>query len=107
MKRFFANINSGGAYCVNSHDDHTHESGTGKYSDLGRRISPDGRFIAFDSYADLKNENGGTNFTSFALYLYDTTLNTFQRRPEKRRDRPPEEATWLDIQGLLSTQVTI
>ena len=39
--------------------------------DLGRRMSRDGRYVAFDSYADLANENGGTNQTSFALYLYD------------------------------------
>jgi hypothetical protein len=42
--------------------------------DLGRRMSRDGRYIAFDSYADLKGENGGTNYTSFATYLYDTTI---------------------------------
>ncbi len=47
--------------------------------DLGRRMSRDGRYIAFDSYADLANENGGTNYTSFATYLYDTTTSTFRR----------------------------
>lgn len=47
--------------------------------DLGRRMSRDGRYIAFDSYADLASENSGTNYTSFALYLYDTTANTFRR----------------------------
>lgn len=47
--------------------------------DLGRRMSRDGRYIAFDSYADLANENSGTNYTSFALYLYDTTTSTFRR----------------------------
>ncbi|MBV9215395.1 MAG: hypothetical protein JO053_04390, partial [Acidobacteria bacterium] len=46
---------------------------------LGRRMSRDGRYLAFDSYADLANENGGTNYTSFALYLYDTTTSTFRR----------------------------
>ncbi len=44
--------------------------------DFGRRMSRDGRYIAFDSYADLASENGGTNQTSFALYLFDTTLTT-------------------------------
>lgn len=44
--------------------------------DIGRRMSRDGRYIAFDSYADLAGENGGTNQTSFALYLFDTTLTT-------------------------------
>lgn len=47
--------------------------------DLGRRMSRDGRYIAFDSYADLANENSGTNYTSFATYLFDTTDNSFRR----------------------------
>ncbi len=49
--------------------------------DLGRRMSRDGRYIAFDSYADLANENGGMNYTSFATYLYDTSVTpgTFRR----------------------------
>ncbi|CAN5142856.1 hypothetical protein BH20ACI2_BH20ACI2_18760 [soil metagenome] len=47
--------------------------------DLGRRLSRDGRYIAFDSYADLAKENNGTNYTSFALYLYDAVSDTFRR----------------------------
>jgi len=47
--------------------------------DLGRRMSRDGRYIAFESYADLAAENSGTNYLSFALYLYDTTASTFRR----------------------------
>ena len=40
---------------------------------FGRRMSLDGRYIAFDSYAALSNiGSGGTNTASFALYLYDT-----------------------------------
>ncbi len=46
---------------------------------LGRRMSRDGRYIAFDSYADLANENSGANQTSFALYVYDVTASTFRR----------------------------
>ncbi len=38
--------------------------------DLGKRMSRDGRFIAFDSYADLANEHSGTNQTSFALIYF-------------------------------------
>ncbi len=47
----------------------------------GRRMSRDGRYIAFDSFADLAGENNGTNYTSFATYVYDTNLMTgaFQR----------------------------
>lgn len=37
----------------------------------GKRMSLDGRYIAFDSFADLANEHSGANQTSFALYLYD------------------------------------
>lgn len=42
--------------------------------DIGKRMSRDGRYIAFDSYADLAGEQSGTtaNYTSFALYVYDT-----------------------------------
>lgn len=47
--------------------------------ELGRRMSKDGRFIAFDSFADLANENSGHNYTSFATYLYDATANSFRR----------------------------
>ncbi len=47
--------------------------------DLGRRMSRDGNYIAFDSYADLASENSGTNYTSFALYLYDATADSFRR----------------------------
>jgi WD40-like Beta Propeller Repeat len=46
--------------------------------DSGRRMSRDGRYIAFDSYADLAVTNG-TNQTSFALYLYDTMVGTFRQ----------------------------
>lgn len=45
----------------------------------GRRMSRDGRYIAFDSFADLANESGGTNQAGFALYLFDATLNSFRR----------------------------
>ncbi len=41
--------------------------------DVGQRISRNGRYIVFDSYADLENENSGTNYTSFATYLVDLT----------------------------------
>ncbi|MCY7347907.1 MAG: hypothetical protein LH614_17045 [Pyrinomonadaceae bacterium] len=51
--------------------------------DFGRRMSRDGRYIAFDSYADLAGENSGTNYTSFALYVFDANVvapaNPFRR----------------------------
>ncbi len=46
--------------------------------DLGRRMSLDGRYIAFESYADLA-VNQSTNLASFALYLYDTQTATFRQ----------------------------
>lgn len=47
--------------------------------DFGRRMSRDGRYIAFDSYADLVG--GGANQSSYATYLYDTSLtgNAFRQ----------------------------
>jgi uncharacterized protein (TIGR03437 family) len=42
--------------------------------DLGRRMSRDGRYIAFDSYADLAGS--GANQTSFALYVYEVSTPT-------------------------------
>lgn len=45
--------------------------------DLGRRMSRNGRFIAFDSFADLGTS--GPNLNSFALYLYDAVTDTFRR----------------------------
>lgn len=48
----------------------------------GRRMSRDGRYIAFDSYADLAGEHSGVNQAGFATFIYDTTLTgtaAFQR----------------------------
>lgn len=45
----------------------------------GRRMSRDGRYIAFDSYAELETSGAGTNQASFALYVFDTTTNAFRR----------------------------
>ena len=60
--------------------------------DFGRRMSRDGRYIAFDSFADLAGESGGTNQTSFALYLFDANVaapaNPF-RRIGPRSDADP------------------
>lgn len=51
--------------------------------DFGRRMSRDGRYIAFDSFADLAGENNGANYNSFALYVFDANIvapaNPFRR----------------------------
>jgi uncharacterized protein (TIGR03437 family) len=46
---------------------------------FGKRISRNGRLIAFDSYADLINENGNTNQTGFAVFLYDVNTDSSRR----------------------------
>ncbi len=47
--------------------------------DIGRRMSRDGRYIAFDSYADLANEHGGANQPGYALFVFDVQANAFRR----------------------------
>ena len=49
--------------------------------DFGRRMSLDGRYIAFDSYAELEPAGSGASQSAFALYLYDTAAatNPFRR----------------------------
>ncbi|HEX9961658.1 MAG TPA: hypothetical protein VGB00_12030, partial [Pyrinomonadaceae bacterium] len=37
----------------------------------GPRMSRDGRYIAFESFADLTNENNGTNLNATAVFVYD------------------------------------
>jgi hypothetical protein len=65
--------------------------------DPGRRMSRDGRYIAFDSFADLANENGGTNQTSFALYVYDTAAASSPFRRIGPRSNADSAATGGDI----------
>ena len=45
--------------------------------DYGRRLSRDGRFIAFDSTADLVG--GGANAAGFAVFVYDITAASFRQ----------------------------
>ncbi len=51
------------------------------FFEYGKRISRNGNLIAFDSFADLATpaENNGTNYDSFATYVYDVTANTARR----------------------------
>ncbi|HEX8370314.1 MAG TPA: hypothetical protein VF604_17335 [Pyrinomonadaceae bacterium] len=37
----------------------------------GPRMSRDGRYIAFESFADLTNENSGANLNATAVFVYD------------------------------------
>lgn len=63
--------------------------------DLGRRMSLDGRYIAFDSYADLE-ASGAPVQTSFALYLFDTTTSAF--RQIGQRSNADSAASGGDVQ---------
>lgn len=79
---FYVDLNAGGAAAACKQITTTTPTNPGdpvNILDLGRRMSRDGRYIAFDSHADLTNENSGTNFTSFSLFLYDTTTSTYKR----------------------------
>ena len=66
--------------------------------DLGRRMSRDGRYIAFDSYADLATTPNGANSTAFATFLYDTTNSTF--RQIGPRSNADTVATGGDVRAL-------
>ena len=50
----------------------------------GKRMSRDGRYIAFDSYGDLEGNSSAQ--TSFALYVYDSTGTGSFRRLGPRSD---------------------
>lgn len=79
---FYANLNASGVPTGGKQVTTTTPTNAGdpvNILDLGKRMSRDGKLIAFDSYADLANENSGTNYTSFATYLYDVTANTTRR----------------------------
>ena len=62
----------------------------------GRRMSRDGRYIAFDSFVDLESATP-TNQTSFGLYLYDTTLATGNYRRIGPRSTADAGATGGDL----------
>jgi hypothetical protein len=64
--------------------------------DFGKRMSRNGRFIAFDSFADLTNEHGGANQTAFATFIYDYDLSSFKR--VIARSNADSEATNGDVQ---------
>jgi len=78
---FYTDLNANGEPTTGKQITNTTRSTPGQIInifDLGRRMSLDGRYIAFDSYADLAT-TGGTNQTSFALYVYDTANSSFRQ----------------------------
>ncbi len=50
---------------------------------FGRRMSRDGKYIAFDSYADITNEHSGANQLAFGTFLYNADTDTFRRIGER------------------------
>ncbi|MFN6963220.1 MAG: hypothetical protein ACK4S4_05565 [Pyrinomonadaceae bacterium] len=77
----------------------TPSSGNGVVNllDQGRRMSRDGRYIAFDSYADLAGENSGNNYTSFATYVYDAALSSANFRRIGPRSDADSAASGGDV----------
>lgn len=76
---FYADMNAGGVIGNRKQVTSTTRTNPGDVVNIfnyGRRMSRDGRYIAFDSFADLASENGGTNQTGFATFVYDSTLAT-------------------------------
>ncbi len=63
----------------------------------GRRMSRDGRYIAFDSFAQLET-SGAPIQTSFALYLFDTAATTNQFRRIGPRSDADTAASGGDVQ---------
>lgn len=56
----------------------------------GKRVSRDGRFIAFESFADLTNENNGNNYNASAVFVFDSAASTNPfRRVSPRADADP------------------
>jgi uncharacterized protein (TIGR03437 family) len=59
----------------------------------GPRMSRDGRFIAFETFADLANENSGTNHNATAVFVFDSSPPvTTPATPAFRRIGPRADA---------------
>ncbi|MBV9240709.1 MAG: PD40 domain-containing protein, partial [Acidobacteria bacterium] len=77
---FYADLNATGAPTLGKQVTTTTPTNTGdvvNILDYGRRMSRDGRYIGFDSTADLINN--GANATGFACFVYDTSNSTFRQ----------------------------
>ncbi len=77
---FYADLNAIGAPILGKQVTTTTPTNPGdvvNILDYGRRMSRDGRFIAFDSTADLAGS--GANAAGFALFVYDTATSIFRQ----------------------------
>lgn len=84
---FYADLNASGAPSgTNKQVTTTSPTNPGEIVNVvnfGNRMSRDGKYIAFDSYADLTNEHSGENQTSFATFLFDADADNFRRISER------------------------
>lgn len=94
---FYADLNGSGAPVLGKQVTVTTPTVVGaivNVLDPGRRLSRDGRYIAFDSRADLVGTAG--NQVGFALFVYDITNSTF--RQVGPRSDADSAATGGDVQ---------
>ncbi len=76
---FYTDLDSGSNFIATKQVTTTSRTNLGDIVNIftyGRRMSRDGRYITFDSYADLGNATPGANQPGFATFVYDTTLTT-------------------------------
>lgn len=65
----------------------------------GRRMSRDGRYIAFESFADLTRENNGTNYGASAVFVFDANAPAMPAETAFRRVGPRSDADSGASQG--------
>ncbi|MDQ3801184.1 MAG: hypothetical protein M3384_17320 [Acidobacteriota bacterium] len=71
---FYSNLSNGvpaGARVQVTQTSAANEGDIVNIFNYGPRMSRDGRYIAFESYADLASEHGGANQTASAVFVYD------------------------------------
>lgn len=71
---------------------------------FGRRISRDGRFIAFESISEVPDANTNTNKTIMGIFVYDNTSQTLRQVGTRPTDFPDvfHEPTFTDYKGTLT-----
>lgn len=71
---------------------------------FGRRISRDGRFIAFESISEVPDANTDTNKTILGIFVYDHTSQTIRQVGTRPTDFPDvfHEPTFTDYKGTLT-----
>ena len=97
---FFGDLDASGALGTNRRQvtttTRTNPGDVVNVFNYGRRMSRDGRYIAFDSFADLTGS--GANQPGFATFVYDTTLSMNAFTQYSVRSNADSAATGGDIQ---------